>query len=157
VEADGIPDRRHSVTGLCDSARVDRRLRDQRQDARRDLDGIAVLAFFGFTCAEIGKRLPILRNIGAAAICATFIPSALAYYHLLPKPILGLTTEFTKSTNFLYLFIASILSMDRRVLIKGFLKIFIPLASGSIAAAIVGTSSLLFCHRFFDRDGENVA
>ncbi|SAL75013.1 citrate carrier protein [Caballeronia terrestris] len=105
---------------------------------------IAVLAFFGFTCAEIGKRLPIVRNIGAAAIFATFIPSALTYYHLLPKPILTLTTDFTKSTNFLYLFIASIivgsiLSMDRRVLIQGFIKIFVPLALGSVAAAIVGT------------------
>ncbi|RDU98095.1 2-hydroxycarboxylate transporter family protein [Trinickia dinghuensis] len=106
---------------------------------------IAVLAFCGFTCAEIGKRLPVLRNIGAAAICATFVPSALNYYHLLPKPVLGLTVEFTKSTNFLYLFIASIivgsiLSMDRRVLIRGFLKIFVPLAAGSIAAAGVGTA-----------------
>lgn len=106
---------------------------------------IAVLAFFGFTCAELGKRLPLLRNIGAAAICATFVPSALTYYHVLPKPVLNLTTEFTKSTNFLYLFIASIivgsiLSMDRRVLIQGFLKIFVPLAAGSIAAAIVGTA-----------------
>jgi CCS family citrate carrier protein len=105
---------------------------------------IAVLAFFGFTCAEIGKRLPIVRNIGAAAIFATFIPSALTYYHLLPKPILTLTTDFTKSTNFLYLFIASIivgsiLSMDRRVLIRGFIKIFVPLALGSVAAGIVGT------------------
>ncbi|WP_027801995.1 2-hydroxycarboxylate transporter family protein [Paraburkholderia dilworthii] len=105
---------------------------------------IAVLAFFGFTCAEIGKRLPIVRNIGAAAIFATFIPSALTYYHLLPKPILTLTTDFTKSTNFLYLFIASIivgsiLSMDRRVLIQGFIKIFVPLALGSVAAGIVGT------------------
>jgi len=106
---------------------------------------IAVLAFFGFTCAELGKRLPILRNIGAAAICATFVPSALTYYHLLPQPVLTLTTDFTKSTNFLYLFIASIivgsiLSMDRRVLIQGFLKIFVPLAAGSIVAAIVGTA-----------------
>ena len=105
---------------------------------------IAVLAFFGFTCAEIGKRLPVLRNIGAAAILATFIPSALAYYHLLPKPILSLTVDFTKSTNFLYLFIASIivgsiLSMDRRVLIQGFIKIFVPLAAGTVAAGIVGT------------------
>lgn len=105
---------------------------------------IAVLAFFGFTCAEIGKRIPIVRNIGAAAIFATFIPSALTYYHLLPKPILTLTTDFTKSTNFLYLFIASIivgsiLSMDRRVLIQGFIKIFVPLALGSVAAGIVGT------------------
>lgn len=105
---------------------------------------IAVLAFFGFTCAELGKRLPIVRSIGAAAIFATFIPSALSYYHLLPKPILTLTTDFTKSTNFLYLFIASIivgsiLSMDRRVLIQGFIKIFVPLALGSVAAGIVGT------------------
>ncbi len=55
-----------------------------------------------------------------------------------------MTTEFTKSSNFLYLFIASIivgsiLSMDRNVLIKGFIKIFVPLAIGSIAAMIVGT------------------
>ena len=41
---------------------------------------IAVLVVGGFTCAEIGKRIPVLRNIGSAAIFATFIPSALAYY-----------------------------------------------------------------------------
>ncbi|EEA04144.1 Citrate carrier protein [Burkholderia sp. H160] len=106
---------------------------------------IAVLAFFGFTCAELGKRLPLLRNIGAAAILATFVPSALTYYHVLPKPVLHLTVDFTKQTNFLYLFIASIivgsiLSMDRRVLIQGFLKIFIPLAAGTVAATLVGTA-----------------
>ncbi|CAE6857087.1 Citrate/malate transporter [Paraburkholderia nemoris] len=105
---------------------------------------IAVLAFFGFTCAELGKRLPIVRNIGVVAIFATFIPSALSYYHLLPRPIPTLTTDFTKSTNFLYLFIASIivgsiLSMARRVLIRGFIKIFVPLALGLVAAGIVGT------------------
>jgi malate:Na+ symporter len=38
---------------------------------------IAVLVLGGFSCAEIGHRLPVLRNIGAAAIFATFIPSAL--------------------------------------------------------------------------------
>src|SRR5262245_2828222 len=32
---------------------------------------IAVLVIGGFTCAEIGKRTPVLRNIGAAAIFAT--------------------------------------------------------------------------------------
>ena len=106
---------------------------------------IAVLAVGGYTCAELGKRLPILRNVGAAAIFATFIPSALAYYHWLPEPILKLVVDFTKFTNFLYLFIASIivgsiLSMDRQVLIKGFLKIFVPLAIGSIVAGAVGTA-----------------
>src|SRR5215831_4646309 len=63
---------------------------------------IVVFAFFGFTCAEIGKRLPILRNIGAAAIFATFIPSALVYYKILPPQIEKSVIEFTKYTNFLY-------------------------------------------------------
>ncbi|KQP15385.1 2-hydroxycarboxylate transporter family protein [Methylobacterium sp. Leaf93] len=105
---------------------------------------IAVLALGGFTCAEIGKRLPVLKNIGAGAIFATFIPSALVYYMLIPTPLVKAITDFTKFTNFLYLYIAtiivgSILGMDREVLIKGFLKIFVPLAAGSVAAACVGT------------------
>ena len=105
---------------------------------------IAVLVIGGFTCAEIGKRTPVLRNIGAAAIFATFIPSAFAYYKLLPAQVEKSIIEFTKYTNFLYLFIAciivgSILGMDRQVLIRGFLKIFVPLAVGSVAAGIVGT------------------
>jgi Na+/citrate or Na+/malate symporter len=105
---------------------------------------VAVLVIGGFTCAEIGKRTPVLRNIGAAAIFATFVPSALAYYKLLPPQIEKSVIEFTKYTNFLYLFIAciivgSILGMDRKVLVQGFLKIFVPLAIGSIAAGVVGT------------------
>ena len=105
---------------------------------------LAVLAVGGFVCAEIGKRIPLVKDIGGAAVCATFIPSCLAFYHLLPAVIVQTVTDFTKVTNFLYLFIAciivgSILSMDRAVLIRGFLKIFIPLAAGSVAAALVGT------------------
>jgi malate:Na+ symporter len=106
---------------------------------------MAVIAVGGFVCAEVGKRLPIVRNIGGAAIFATFIPSALVFYGILPSAIVKPVTDFTKSTSFLYLFIAavivgSILGMDRRVLIKGFVKIFIPLAAGSVAALIVGTA-----------------
>jgi malate:Na+ symporter len=108
------------------------------------LMAIVLLSMGGFTCAELGKRISIIRNIGAAAIFATFIPSFLAFHHLLPASILGSVTNFTKDSNFLYLFIAciivgSILGMDRGVLIKGFLKIFIPLIAGSIAGAIIGT------------------
>src|ERR1700744_625983 len=106
---------------------------------------ITVLVLGGFTCAEIGARLPLLRSIGAGAIFAPFIPSALVYYHLIPATIESAIADFTKSTNFLYIFIASIivgsiLSMDRDVLIKGFLKIFVPLAAGSVVAAAVGTA-----------------
>jgi len=108
------------------------------------LMAVVLLSMGGFTCAEIGKRLPIARNMGAAAIFATFIPSFMAFHHLLPAPILHAVTDFTNFSNFLYLFIASIIvgsifGMDRAVLIKGFLKIFLPLACGSVVAAIIGT------------------
>jgi malate:Na+ symporter len=108
------------------------------------LMAIVLLSMGGFTCAELGKRIPIIRNIGAAAIFATFIPSFLAFHHLLPASILESVTNFTKDSNFLYLFIAciivgSILGMDRGVLIQGFLKIFVPLAAGSLAGGVVGT------------------
>lgn len=105
---------------------------------------LAIMAVGGFTCAEIGKRIPVLRSIGGAAIFATFIPSALVFYHVLPTSIIQPVTDFYKNTNFLYLFITaiivgSILGMDRRVLIQGFLKIFVPLAAGSLVAMLVGT------------------
>lgn len=106
---------------------------------------MAVIATGGFLCGEIGQRLPLLRNIGGGAILATFIPSALVYYQLLPDSLVKPVVDFTKSSQFLYLFIAvvivgSILGMDRRVLIRGFLKIFVPLAAGSLAALLVGTA-----------------
>jgi malate:Na+ symporter len=105
---------------------------------------IAVLALFGFTCAELGHRLPVLRNIGGAAIVATFLPSCLTYYQVIPPTLVTAITQFTKSTNVLYLFITAIIvgsvfGIDRTVLIRGFLKIFVPLAAGSVAALLVGT------------------
>ncbi|MGZ6049420.1 MAG: 2-hydroxycarboxylate transporter family protein, partial [Phenylobacterium sp.] len=103
------------------------------------LMNIVVLTVGGFFCAEIGKRTPGLRNLGLAAILATFLPSYLVYAHLLPQSLVKSITAFTDNSNFLYLFIAaiivgSILGMDRRVLIAGFLKIFVPLAVGSVVA-----------------------
>jgi malate:Na+ symporter len=106
---------------------------------------IGILAVLGFTCAEIGQRIPLVNQIGGAAIFATFVPSYLAFHHLIPGTVVTAVTDFTKATNFLYLFIAavivgSILSMDRTLLIKGFLKLFVPMAAGSVAALLVGTA-----------------
>ncbi|SAK74169.1 citrate carrier protein [Caballeronia hypogeia] len=107
--------------------------------------GIALVAVGGFTCAELAKRIPWIRHIGATSIFAAFIPSMLVYYELMPAPVTKAVTTFTKQSNFLYLFIAaiivgSVLSMDRQTLVKGFVRIFIPVASGSVAAAVVGTA-----------------
>ena len=104
---------------------------------------VATLAFFGFACGEFGKRLPVLGKLGAAAICATFIPSALVHYGLLPEVVVESTTKFYKSTNILYLYICciivgSIMSMNRTTLIQGFLRIFFPMLCGEIVGMLVG-------------------
>ena len=81
--------------------------------------------------------------MGAAAICATFIPSALVHYGLLPDVVVESTTKFYKSTNILYLYICciivgSIMSMNRQVLIQGFLRIFVPMLCGEVVGMLVG-------------------
>lgn len=104
---------------------------------------IGIMTLFAFTLGEIGNRAPIIRNIGGGAVLVTFIPSYLAYKGLIPPQVVTVVSDFFKSTNVLSLFIAavivgSILSMDRNTLIKGFAKIFVPLAAGSVVAALVG-------------------
>jgi len=105
---------------------------------------VAILALGGFTCAELGKHLPVIRNLGAAAIFATFLPSYLVYAHLLPDAVVASTKTFFKSSNILYLYISciivgSIVGMDRQAILKGILKIFVPLAGAAITAACAGT------------------
>ena len=106
---------------------------------------ILTLAVGGFACAEIGRHLPGLKKIGAAAILATFVPSFLVYSGVIPHSLKESISTFTDQSNFLYLFIGSIivgsiLGMDRHMLIGGFLKIFAPIVAGSIAAVAVGIS-----------------
>jgi malate:Na+ symporter len=106
---------------------------------------ILILSVGGFACAEIGKHIPGLKRIGAAAILATFVPSFLVYTGLIPEPLKDSIDSFTEQSNFLYLFIGSIivgsiLGMDRRMLIGGFVKILAPILAGSVAAAAVGTA-----------------
>jgi Na+/citrate or Na+/malate symporter len=104
---------------------------------------IGLTMLLSFICAEIGQRIPGLRMVGGAVIVATFLPSALAYYHVLPVGLVDAVTRFTKGSNYLFLYIAAIIvgsvfGMDRTVLIRGFVKIFAPLAAGTVAAVIVG-------------------
>lgn len=109
------------------------------------LGAIPVMMLMGFTFAEIGKRIPILKDIGGAAMLAIFLPSYLVAHKLMPTPALDTITTFMKTTNFLYINIAmivvgSILGMNRAVLIQGFVRMFFPLLIGSIAGAAVGVS-----------------
>src|SRR5260370_30935952 len=71
------------------------------------LMAIVLLSMGGFACAELGKRIPIIRNIGAAEIFATFIPSFLAFPHLFSQSGLNSITQLSTDSHVLYLFISS--------------------------------------------------
>ncbi|BBO60479.1 2-hydroxycarboxylate transporter family protein [Mycoavidus sp. B2-EB] len=98
---------------------------------------IALLAACGFTCAAIGERIPVLRQIGGPVIVSILLPACLAHYKILPSELITVISDFWHSTKFVYLFsacviVGSILSMNRQALITGIVKIFIPLAAGSV-------------------------
>jgi Na+/citrate or Na+/malate symporter len=103
VEDHGDPHRRGAAADLPIVACADRRLVALGKAPTDISVPVAILAVGGFTCAEVGRRLPWLGRIGAGAIFATFIPSYLAYSHALPAPLLKNLVQFT---NFPYLFIA---------------------------------------------------
>lgn len=111
---------------------------------------IAIIGLGGATCGELGKRLPLFGKIGGAAIVSAFLPSYLVSLGWVPQEIIAPVTSFTKSSNFIYLFVSavvvgSIFTMDRNLIVKGFAKIFVPLLLGSVLALIAGTAVGLLC------------
>lgn len=123
------------------------------------IGGLAVLMLAGFLLGEIGSRLPLFKHIGGAAILCLFVPSALIGFKLMDAEMLKAVTTTMKTANLQYLYIAclvagSILGMSHKVLVQGFMRMFLPLLVGTLAAIVVGISvGLLFGyspkHSFF--------
>ena len=107
------------------------------------IGGLAVLMLAGMLLSEIGRRIPIFRHIGGPAILCLFVPSALLGYKLMDAVTLKAITTTMQTANLQYLYIAclvagSILGMNRRILIQGFLKMFVPLLVGTVTAIAAG-------------------
>ena len=107
------------------------------------LGGFAVIMVFGWALGEIGSRIPVLKEIGGAAILSLFVPSAMLAYGYFNPSMKNAVTAIMKTSNFLYFYISclvagSMLGMNRRILIQGFLRMFVPLFVGTIAATGIG-------------------
>lgn len=107
------------------------------------IGGFAVIMIMGWFLGDVGLKVPVLKDIGGPAILSMFVPSVMIYYGLINTDTLKSITAVMKTSNFLYLYISclvcgSILGMARKVLVQGFLRMFIPLAVGTIAAVSVG-------------------
>lgn len=123
------------------------------------IGGFACIMAMGFLLGDIGAKIPGIRHIGGSAILCLFVPSAMLGYKVLDPEMLKSITAVMKTSNFLYLYIAclvtgSMLGMNRKVLIQGFLRMFVPLAIGTLTAVVAGIGvGLLFgydpLHTFF--------
>lgn len=107
------------------------------------LGGFAIIMILGVVLGDIGQRIPILKDIGGPAILSLFVPSFLVFYKVLNPASLDAVTTLMKTSNFLYFYIAclvagSILGMHRTILIQGFMRMFVPLLAGTIAAVTAG-------------------
>lgn len=107
------------------------------------IGGFAIIMVMGILLGNIGAKIPILKIIGGPAILSIFIPSYLIFAKLLNQNSIDSITAIMKTSNFLYLYISilvagSILGMNRKVLIQGFIRMFVPLIVGTIASITVG-------------------
>ncbi len=109
------------------------------------IGGIAIMIVMGALLGDIGLRVPILKDIGGPAILSIFVPSMMLFYKCINPASLKAITAFMKGSNFLYFYIScliagSILGMQRKVLVQGFLRMFVPLLVGTLASVAAGVA-----------------
>ncbi|WP_323703727.1 2-hydroxycarboxylate transporter family protein [Mammaliicoccus sp. Dog046] len=107
------------------------------------IGGFAVIMILGILLGDLGQRIPILKEIGGPAILALLVPSVLVFYHVINPASMEAVTTLMKTSNFLYFYISclvvgSILGMDRKMLIQGFTRMFVPLIIGTVLAVSAG-------------------
>lgn len=107
------------------------------------IGGFAVIMIMGMLFGDLGMKIPILKDIGGPAILALLVPSILVFFDLINPSATEAVTTLMKTSNFLYLYISvlvagSILGMNRKVLIQGFTRMFIPLVLGTLASVAAG-------------------
>ncbi|MCM3790428.1 2-hydroxycarboxylate transporter family protein [Domibacillus indicus] len=107
------------------------------------IGGFAVIMIMGMLMGDLGMKIPILKDIGGPAILALLVPSILVFFDLINPSATEAVTTLMKTSNFLYLYISvlvagSILGMNRKVLIQGFTRMFIPLVLGTLASVVAG-------------------
>lgn len=109
------------------------------------IGGFAIIMVMGMLLGDLGLKIPILKDIGGPAILSLLVPSVLVFYNVLNPASMEAVTTLMKTSNFLYLYISclvagSILGMNRKVLIQGFTRMFVPLVLGTLAAVAAGVA-----------------
>lgn len=104
------------------------------------LGGFLICTVFGLLLDKIGEVTPFVRSyLGGGSLVAIFGAAVIMYFGLFPKGTTTLITDFIKPMDYLgwvvgALICGSILTMDRKLLIKAGALYFIPILCGIVLA-----------------------
>ena len=120
-------------------------------NARGFLGGFVICTVLGAFLDKIGEKLPIINTyLGGGAFVGLFGAGLCAYFGIFPESSAILIDDFVKTYDYNGLLVGalicgSILSMDRKLLIKAGSRFFIPLLGGIITAfALTGLIGQIF-------------
>ncbi|NTL39020.1 2-hydroxycarboxylate transporter family protein [Enterococcus faecium] len=108
------------------------------------LVSLGIMTVFAYLLEEIGKTIPILKDLGGKVLGVTFLPAFLVYKHWLPQSTVTVVSDFMNNNNFLMFFITllvvgSIASMNRQTLVKATSRIIIILILCDVIGSLIGT------------------
>ncbi|BDP99166.1 citrate/malate transporter (plasmid) [Enterococcus faecium] len=108
------------------------------------LVSLGIMTVFAYLLEEIGKTIPILKDLGGKVLVVTFLPAHSYYKHWLPQSTVTVVSDFMNNNNFLMFFITllvvgSIASMNRQTLVKATSRIIIILILCDVIGSLIGT------------------
>lgn len=108
------------------------------------LVSLGIMTVFAYLLEEIGKTIPILKDLGGKVLVVTFLPAFLVYKHWLPQSTVTVVSDFMNNNNFLMFFITllvvgSIASMNRQTMVKATSRIIIILILCDVIGSLIGT------------------
>jgi len=110
----------------------------------------ALMLAIGIPLNEIGKRLPIWNKyIGGGILLAFIGTSVIGTYNLIPSTYVSSIDNFTSEINFLSFYIVvlitgSVLSLERKILLKSFAGYFPAILGGLVGAILLAMVGGLF-------------
>jgi Na+/citrate or Na+/malate symporter len=104
------------------------------------LGGFTVCTILGLLLEKIGNNLPFVKTyLGGGSFVALFVSAVLMYLGIFPETTTSLITDFIKNMDYIGMIVGalicgSILTMNRKLLIRAGALYFIPIAGGIIFA-----------------------
>jgi malate:Na+ symporter len=114
------------------------------------MSGLAIAMLLGGALMKIGNAIPVFGTFGGGPILCILIPAVLAFSGLVPENFATITDGFYNDIGFAELvvcglIVGSLLSMDRKMLLKTGPRFFVPLLGGVIVTMLLigGLGALL--------------